>query len=375
MLQNQIEVKYFHNLDYLRFFLSLIVVIYHIPPITFTVLSIQLFDELAIFHRGSEAVFFFFTLSGFLITRFLIQEKNTEIDINLKMFYMRRVLRIWPVYFLVLCIGLTFYHYILPAVGIESKSNYSIISAIILCFFFLSNVFQTMFHPGSILSILWSIGIEEQFYLFWPVLFKKITLKNILIVLFFLYFIITLNNVIDPESTLLKYRFLFDFMIIGGIFSILEALHPAKILTFYKNIIVRVLFSGLFIIIFFTSFLNFILYYNVQLYHNICGLIAVVFIGVVVNLKPVLIFSPLAYLGKISYGIYMYHMIIVHLVLFVALKLNFADKFSPTTLFFILYSIIISLTLLFSHISFKYFEKFFLKLKGRFTVIKPERIN
>jgi peptidoglycan/LPS O-acetylase OafA/YrhL len=58
---------------------------------------------------GSFGVTCFFTLSGFLITTLLLQEKKDTDRINFRNFYVRRILRIWPLYFLVLLIGVIYF--------------------------------------------------------------------------------------------------------------------------------------------------------------------------------------------------------------------------------------------------------------------------
>lgn len=97
MANPKARIKYF---DPLRAFLALSVVIYHIPQISETV-GIPFFNNLALFHRGSEAVLVFFALSGYLIIGQLFKEKSTRGTINIKDFYVRRMLRLYPVYYLV----------------------------------------------------------------------------------------------------------------------------------------------------------------------------------------------------------------------------------------------------------------------------------
>lgn len=74
------------NLEVLRAFLALSVVIFHIPSISKT-LELPSFSGLPIFHRGHEAVYAFFTLSGFLIVNLLYHEKKNSGTINVKNFF------------------------------------------------------------------------------------------------------------------------------------------------------------------------------------------------------------------------------------------------------------------------------------------------
>ncbi|SEO26734.1 Peptidoglycan/LPS O-acetylase OafA/YrhL, contains acyltransferase and SGNH-hydrolase domains [Mucilaginibacter gossypiicola] len=375
MIKKTEKVNYFENLDILRVFLALAVVIFHIPEISASVLHVHLYSDFAIFHKGTEAVFFFFTLSGFLITRLLLIERDVYSDINLKMFYLRRVLRIWPVYFAVIIVGILYYHIILPRLGIVSKANYSIGEALLLCVFFLSNVFQRLFRPGSILSITWSIGVEEQFYLLWPLLFKKSSKGFILGFLIVLYLIIASYNFLNPGSILLKYRFLFDFMIIGGVMALLIQKYEQILIPFFKSKLVLFTFFVLFVLVFFTNVFNPISSLNEQLYHTVCGLISIGWIVTLAFSQPISALKKFTYLGKISYGIYMYHMIMVNFVLFIVLKTKLAQVVNIPLLSIIINFSVIALTLILSHLSYKYFETYFLSLKNKFTKVKPAAAN
>lgn len=118
-------------------------VIYHIPQISAT-LELPFFDGLALFHRGPEAVLVFFSLSGYLIIGQLFKEKSTTGFINIKNFYVRRMLRLYPVYYLVLGFGLFFYKFLLPQLGIAYEADYSISELLGWNVFFLPNVFKAL---------------------------------------------------------------------------------------------------------------------------------------------------------------------------------------------------------------------------------------
>ena len=104
----------------------------------------------------------FFVLSGFLIIR-LIYRAKTRNTFSIKDFYVRRILRIFPLYYLVLGFGLLFYNVLLPFLNIPFEINYTWKEALFYNIFFLPNVFAQLYEPGGILEILWSIGNEEQF--------------------------------------------------------------------------------------------------------------------------------------------------------------------------------------------------------------------
>jgi peptidoglycan/LPS O-acetylase OafA/YrhL len=104
------------------------------------------------FDAGDLGVRFFFVISGFLITFLLLQEHAKHDAISLKHFYMRRALRILPVYF--------FYLFVLGFLTRYSQAP----SAWLANATFTTNFFGTPWSTGH----LWSLGVEEQFYLLWP---------------------------------------------------------------------------------------------------------------------------------------------------------------------------------------------------------------
>lgn len=135
-----------------------------------------------LFGNGSFGVRLFMVMSGFLITYLMFQELEVTKGFSVYRFYMRRVLRIWPVYFAV--IGYIFLIYPL------AKSLFSIHTPIHenpwMYLFFLGNfefirtLSQPGIYPNSQISLTWSVGIEEQFYLLWPLLFALARTRGIL---------------------------------------------------------------------------------------------------------------------------------------------------------------------------------------------------
>ena len=208
------------NLDPLRFFLASIVLLFHLPQLSHNQ-GLPYFDGLPIFHRGLEAVYMFFVLSGFLIIRIIYRAKIRD-AFSIKDFYIRRILRIFPLYYLVLGFGLLFYNVILPFLNIPFEINYTWKEAFFFNVFFLPNVFAKIYEPGGIIEILWSIGIEEQFYLVIAPLLFFINVKwvlRILSILLIVYFILYWSDVFE---VLRKYTFVFFYLFLGGTIAILE---------------------------------------------------------------------------------------------------------------------------------------------------------
>ena len=131
----------------------------------------------------------FFTLSGYLITRLLLREREQTGDINLRAFYARRTLRIWPLYYFSL--ALAFLLTRIPA-SITSappylgnafapmRSESYFFMAIFLFNFNFANCLLT--NPLPFMAHLWSISVEEQFYLFWPWFARYVPRRRIVVI-------------------------------------------------------------------------------------------------------------------------------------------------------------------------------------------------
>lgn len=349
------------NITAIRFFLALLVLLYHLPEFSQN-RGFPFFADAAILHKGTEAVYAFFSLSGFLIIRNLYHEKLTLGQISIKTFYRRRILRIFPLYYAVLIFGLLYYNLILPRLGFDvGEKNYSILEAIFLGGTFFSNVLAG-YNPGGIIKILWSIGIEEQFYLLIaPAIFllplRKIAwFLGIFTVVYFLMF-----NLEFP-SFLKANKVYFYFFSISG----MTAIFHTKILTQRKiNWLFKILIFGVTIAYFFTDY--FVENLSEIAYQFVSMMLFPLFIVCLID-QPIAFLqkSKLKYLGTISYGIYMLHAIVFQITGFLVIKV-FPDLVSINkALFVMLYTIFnVVLTISLAHISYQYFESFFLRLNTK----------
>lgn len=352
--------SYVKNFEPLRGFLALCVVIYHIPGISNTV-GLPYFGELPIFQRGPEAVAVFFCLSGFLIIGVLFEEKKKFGKISIKKFYIRRILRLYPVYYLVLIFGFTYYHFLLPLFKVSFEINYPLFEGIALNIFFLPNVFKSLYEPGAILEILWSIGIEEQFYLLIAPIVSITPLKRLHHYLFFftlIYFTIFHTQFF---TFLGKFYMVYFFISAGGFLSIMTKM---GLTVHFKSFSLRLVVYLLFLLFFLTDLLKF---QNEIVKH---GTMMLLFSAFIVNLANENRFETrnnlLIYLGKISYGVYMYHMIIINLVLFIFLKIPWLNNLHNAVIILLINILSILGSVLVSHISFKYYESYFLGIKNKF---------
>ncbi|OWP74040.1 acyltransferase family protein, partial [Flavobacterium oreochromis] len=312
-------MKLLPNLTGLRFLLVFLVVIFHIPQFCQN-RGFPYFNNLSILNKGEEAVYMFFSLSGFLIIQQLYVEKSVIYSINLKKFFFRRILRIFPLYYLVLTFGLIYYRLILPFFGFDYENNYNLAYGILLSYTFFPNIFAS-YSPGGIIEILWSIGIEEQFYLLIAPLIYIIPLKKInqiLLVFTIFFFLIYFSELI---IFLRNYNMLFFYFSFSGLCSIMSLnrrinFHSFKYLLFF-----------LFIIYFTTSIFQNNL---TDFYYHLISMILFGLILYNLSEKPIKLLENkwIIYLGKISFGIYMYHSIMMQFVGFIFLKSNIHLKIS-----------------------------------------------
>ncbi len=111
---------------------------------------------------GGLAVNTFFVLSGFLISWLLLNEWNKSSDISLRKFYLRRTLRIFPAYYFFIIVTIT------ADLVLGSEE---IKPAILPALTYTMNYFNVFYdHPPLSVGHTWSLAIEEQFYLIWPAL-------------------------------------------------------------------------------------------------------------------------------------------------------------------------------------------------------------
>jgi peptidoglycan/LPS O-acetylase OafA/YrhL len=150
--EEYLDRRHFGSLDGLRGICILMVIWHHTPTPT---------DPPAILTRGFLGVDMFFVLSGFLITTLLLRERLTRGSINLGRFYARRMLRIAPIYYLQLLATGALLFLFRP----DGSATRAYIEEFPYLFTYTAN-FIHIATPG--LSIVWSLCVEEQFYLTWP---------------------------------------------------------------------------------------------------------------------------------------------------------------------------------------------------------------
>jgi peptidoglycan/LPS O-acetylase OafA/YrhL len=313
----------------------------------------------------------FFALSAFLITELLVREKQSTGTISLRSFYVRRVLRIWPLYFLALFCGF----FLARAFGMAIFPT----SALVANLFLVGNLYALHYQTLPLgLNVLWSIGVEEQFYLLLPGIAKICSRKALLAVAVSAWLVSQLGLVwmCTHHYTLTMIRFHtlthIQYFALGAIVSIL--LHGRRP-TFPAMASLAMLAAGLGLFYGVTYFCkvdavldSFAGISTVLGYLLVgCGTVLILLAALGTRVKPA---SYGVYLGRISYGLYVYHLVCLGIVLWFADSVLHMHRFrAPLTLVLGL-----SLTILVSTLSYKFFETPFLRLKKRFEIVASREI-
>lgn len=375
----------FYNLDVLRFVAASMVVFAHayeawydwfVDPFVQDgghIASLSN-DPISIWVRNMGlGVDVFFLISGFLITYLLLLEKQHNGTIDIIKFYIRRALRIWPLYFLLIGLGyliVTFFH-------LSPTPNY------LMNLLFLNNfeVIQTD-HGIYPFTHFWSICIEEHFYIVWPILLafiptKKLPLTFALLIISSILF----RSYVAYQGWSWQYLYLHtvsraDVMVIGGLLAYMHYIKPL-VISISKPI--RLMIYSIFISsLFMFSYSNwdtvlsaaFLKYYYTAFF---------VFWFVNYLFNPTAFFNFKTktiwhYLGKISFGIYMLSNMLIPFIAVFQKKIDrlfSSNNIEHNIVFFILLNFIV--TIIISAMSYELFEKFFLRLKSRFEIIRTAR--
>lgn len=371
---NSFSIGYIKGIDILRFIAALGVVIHHI---SYGLAQNQKITTPFLSHHLNSGAFFlnlFFVISGFLISMILFKELDSG-KFTIKNFYIRRMLRIWPLYFFVIIA----YDILLPLIMHKGEIA-DILYNVFFASLFITN-FQAIFYDilDSTYLILWSVGIEEQIYLIFPfiiLLFKKsrllMTFSLIIIGLF--SWIYTPELITSANNYNSAYFFTLSYLYYFGVGCLLTFLIPKnnKTLTVDKVLLNPVV--QLFIMI-----LGFAYVFNILnspklpkyffLFFNAAFPAYLIYCAV----RGKLIFNLFSdkitkFLGNVSYPMYLIHIQVISLGMIITRTMNpNTSNFVMYDLFLTIFTIIVTISL--SSVLYRFIEKPFLKLKKDYTII------
>lgn len=365
---------YFPSINGVRAIAALLVIFHHIEQVK-AGHDIVSWDVMKLF--GPTGVTLFFVLSGFLITFLLYEERKETQNINVLQFYLRRILRIWPVYFFIIFISLLYDLY---------SNDWSYVhgflgTKLFLYVFFLPNLCFILYGASGFPSQLWSVGSEEQFYLIWPHLVKRKMINSSRWILIFVAIFNLLRFMLyklDQNYSVLfggvdlynlSWRFLYyfrvDCMAIGALGAylyynnkvfkpILEIIYSRNVQLLNMLCIILILFSGI----------------NLSIFRDtVFALLFIIYIlNVATNNKSLvnMEFPVFNFLGKISYGLYVYHPLVIMIVVKWFKQESLLGQGSLDMLFTV---VVLLFTIGAAYISYHYLESPFLRLKKKYSKI------
>lgn len=356
------------ELDVLRFFAFLAVFACHIathPPDYFTQRHISARVEgiwLNISTAGSYGVDLFFVLSAYLITELLIREKEKRGALDVRSFYIRRILRIWPLYFFFIAVVV-----FVPPLNAQHQLTWRYIVPLLLL---LGNWSMVAFGwPDSVADPLWSISVEEQFYLLWPPIVCHLNRRGTIVAAWIMIALAEISRIVvlllhgsAPQLWGTTFAHL-DSIGAGILLAVsLHAGAPA-LSSFTRRALIALAFTVLVVrahcvVVLARDSLGWgETLLGSPLVAASCAVIVIAFVGSGIR-------APLLrYLGKISYGLYVYHLLCIR----IAEKILQGQTGAVHMVARILLSL--GLTILFAAVSYSLIEKRFLELKKRFAYV------
>jgi len=324
-----------------------------------------------LFSYAFIGISFFFTLSGFLITWILLSEITINTNFNLKNFYIRRSLRIWPLYFLIVAIG----YILIPLLSDLFRLPSPHLPNIWWFLTFTSNFYFGSFNSNMLflLVFLWSIAIEEQFYLAWGALmyffYKKIiVIATVLLLIYLALIILTANDII--HSVYFNTINYFPNFALGAVLAY-SCTKKNNLFYLLKNLPEN--FWKIFYLVFLLTLLFFQEPKVSFFIHTIRHLLFTVFFCLLLfdqcfTERPLFKLGKnkwFNYLGKISYGLYCWHGVVITFVKKTVEIAHYNENYIDVLILFPLLTLFI--TIIISIISYEFFESRFLKLKDYFS--------
>jgi peptidoglycan/LPS O-acetylase OafA/YrhL len=370
----RVEHFYRPELDALRFFAFLGVFIFHAAPRTMDFYNAAGYPHwlssllISVFGAGAYGVDLFFALSAYLITSLLLRERAATGALDLRGFYVRRILRIWPLYLAFVAFAAIFAA-LVPGQHLPMKYvvGYSLLAG--------NWIYAFYGLPASFATPLWTVSIEEQFYLAWPLALRKASVRTMAAMAVGLLVIANAWRVWLAVTAAPVERIEYNtFTRLDPVaFGILLALFAHRLPQFTRLQRVALLCGGAatWVAVFaftVTGQATTVTTWRMALGHPFTALAsAAVLLAVLGSQHRFLRNATLLYLGKISYGLYVLH----EFAHFCAMRIAPAS----TPIGVIGQSVVgLALTILLAAASYRWLESPFLRLKERFAHVQSRPV-
>lgn len=374
----QFSLFHIPGFDSLRFLAASAIIFCHIELVKHYRGLPALVSLSTIYETGKLAVGAFFALSGFLITYLLLREKAQHGNIHTGNFYMRRILRIWPLYYLIVLLVF----FVLPHFPLfqltqqtaELQNNFAV--KLIFCLLLMPQMLLVKFGPIPGAEQLWTIGTEEIFYLLWPLLLNKTKHPLRFITVFIAGYFLARFSLYHfsghapwrqhpgllYRAYLVLYYNRIDCLLLGAAAAILTYNQTGWWLKLIQLKASFVLYATIVLVLFVAGITSFAVDYFFY---------SLVFAALVSSLATAQFNKPSTAfitekIGRVSYGIYMWHFIIVLLVFKGLSALNLTQQ-HPFIWNIALYAFACLFSYLAAFVSHQYFENYFLQLKKKFN--------
>lgn len=355
------EVRFFGSLDGLRALSIVGVIWFHCwwgTP------YFDRFQTWPVLRQGSFGVHIFFVISGFLITTLLLRERDRVGQISSRDFYIRRALRIWPLYYATIAI------YLVVVLLFERNFRGQ-------CFFhylpsFLTYTYTWFISPkwnGGIFNLSWTLATEEQFYAFWPLVlrfFRGIRSTIVIVALIALNLATAkgwTHSFLPPGWLPTRVVLSISSAICFGVL-LAQALHSETGFRWLYSILGRKWSAPAALFLLAVSLAPAGDLHFVTAVAATTALVGACVIREDNGFAAILRLRPIAQIGVLSYGMYLLNSLSIHAAGYLLGRVGIGQ---PVLIFLLALAIVTSA----AYVSYRYFESYFLRLKTRFARVHP----
>jgi peptidoglycan/LPS O-acetylase OafA/YrhL len=357
------RVRFFGSLDGLRALSILGVLWTHVWYVS----GLEYYNRLQhypVLKMGAFGVDVFFGISGFLITTLLLRERSKNGTISLRDFYLRRSLRIWPLYYATLGIYVLLVIFLQRGMG-RDRVFFHFLPGYLT---FTYTWFAGWAASGAVFNFAWSLSVEEQFYVVWALvlrILRGLLPTFVMILMIFLRLSVHFNvlqNFILKDS--LPWRIAAGVSVpicLGAILA--QILHSEKGFRILRPILGSKWAAPFWLLMLLASLIARQPFWQMIQWFLVAAVVGSCVIREDNALAPFLRFRPFAYIGVVSYGMYLLNTLVLDVINPVMNRIGLRHPLLKFPVF-------VAATVLVAGISYRFFETPFLRLKERFSKVR-----